>query len=539
MTAPQGQGASQIAAALGGLRQWAATLPSTGEPRGRGVPRREVAHAIVDALDRRLSGEAASTADSAAALTGADADLLSTIDELGALRDSLHRRLTAALSPELALLAVDELNELVDAVLRQATEGAVRDLRADAFTDALTGAANRRAFERDFHRALETSKRHGRDLAVIVLDLDELKRLNDEHGHEAGDRALQTLTAAFLPELRAGDGFYRIGGDEFALLLLESGEDAVDALLARAQSTAPSFSYGWAAYPEDGATTAELLRSADVRLFEGRHQRRRAAAAKAAVPAAATNPARAQLVAAAVPVVAALAIAEIIRRLSGVELNNELAETWVGMLVLGGLLGPPVARRWCAGHRDVAATALCASRVGTVVLLVLVMALVPVSRLREALDTAAAQRALEQQQAAGEPGGNGGRSSTTSPEPETPQVALGPPPTTEVAPPAAPAIRRSPQLVERITSSAPAVVPVVLPVLDVTPPTVPSAPAVDPPGADIGTKLPRDPVELETFDRKRSGPSPAKHVSAKPRAIGLKGSKAFKASKVASRQRHH
>src|SRR5205814_8077120 len=165
-----------------------------------------------------------------------------------------------------------------------ATDHALRDLRADAFTDVLTGAGNRRAFERDFHRALETSKRHGRDLTFVVLDLDGLKRLNDEHGHAAGDEALRNLAAAFRDQLRVGDGFYRIGGDEFALVLPETGAGAVDALLLRAQSTAPRLRHGWAAHPDGGATSAALLQRADERLFEGRHERRTTTAPAHAAP---------------------------------------------------------------------------------------------------------------------------------------------------------------------------------------------------------------------------------------------------------------
>ena len=458
-----------------------------------------VVKAVLDALESRLRGVPSTTAtDVAASLTDGEPDVLHTIDDLRLARDTLHRRLGHVLEPELALSVGDELNELVDEILRAATDHALRDLRADAFTDVLTDAGNRRAFERDFHRALETSKRHGRELAVVVIDLDGLKHLNDEHGHAAGDDALRALAAAFLGELRAGDGFYRIGGDEFALVLPETGAAAVDALLDRVRLTAPSFSHGWAGFPHDGETTGALLERADDRLFAGRHERRAAVA-----PAEPVRQRRSQALAATMPVIAALVLAELIRRVASIDLGGVLVESWVGLLLIGAILGPPVARRWCSGHRDAMATAVCAARVGVVILLVLVMALFPVHRLRKALDVAAFQRSLLERTPTASGAPHSGASTVAPPSqfalegspvptaPSTPVSEALPVPT-----PAAPALA---------LTDAPVAAPL---------------PAAQVPLADIGTKSPkasfgRAPVDEGSYDTHGKGKYKVKkHVHA-------------------------
>jgi diguanylate cyclase (GGDEF)-like protein len=87
-----------------------------------------------------------------------------------------------------------------------------------ADTDALTGVPNRRAFDRELVRRAGAAP--GADgTAVLVIDLDKFKPLNDRHGHAAGDRALEAIASALTGETRAGDMLARIGGDEFCVLL--------------------------------------------------------------------------------------------------------------------------------------------------------------------------------------------------------------------------------------------------------------------------------------------------------------------------------
>lgn len=97
-------------------------------------------------------------------------------------------------------------------------------LEAHADIDPLTDLANRRAFERELARALAYVKRHGIGAALLYLDLDDFKRINDRHGHSAGDAVLRAVASVLGRHVRESDLVARIGGDEFALLLWNCDE---------------------------------------------------------------------------------------------------------------------------------------------------------------------------------------------------------------------------------------------------------------------------------------------------------------------------
>ena len=97
-----------------------------------------------------------------------------------------------------------------------------------ATCDALTGLKNRRAFLDAGTAEVARSKRYAHSLAVIFLDLDNFKQLNDTSGHDAGDAALQATAKALLGTLRSSDRVARLGGDEFAIMLPEVGYDEAD-----------------------------------------------------------------------------------------------------------------------------------------------------------------------------------------------------------------------------------------------------------------------------------------------------------------------
>jgi diguanylate cyclase (GGDEF)-like protein len=97
-------------------------------------------------------------------------------------------------------------------------------LQASAETDFLLGIANRRGFERELNRAIAYIKRYRANGALIVLDVDRLKPINDAFGHAAGDAVLKAIVAALARQVRSSDVVGRLGGDEFAVLLWNLSE---------------------------------------------------------------------------------------------------------------------------------------------------------------------------------------------------------------------------------------------------------------------------------------------------------------------------
>ncbi len=169
---------------------------------------------------------------------------------------------------------------LIDLTMINACRGATDELQRAAFSDPLTGCSNRRAFERDLERELARCARAELDLSVVAIDLDGLKAVNDTAGHAAGDRQLVLLVDTLRKALRSMDGIYRLGGDEFGLVLPDTSPDDATVLIARAvRMGAPSFSWGTASYLSTGcAAVAELLAVADTDLYARRRAMRAAPA---------------------------------------------------------------------------------------------------------------------------------------------------------------------------------------------------------------------------------------------------------------------
>lgn len=120
-----------------------------------------------------------------------------------------------------AMLAA-EVERLVQQLAAARRQLAALEARADV--DPLTELPNRRAFERDLARSLACVKRHGTPAALLYLDLDDFKRVNDRHGHSGGDVILRAVASVLGRHVRESDVVARIGGDEFALLLWNCDE---------------------------------------------------------------------------------------------------------------------------------------------------------------------------------------------------------------------------------------------------------------------------------------------------------------------------
>jgi diguanylate cyclase (GGDEF)-like protein len=161
--------------------------------------------------------------------------------------------------------------------MRDRIERLVHRLSDAARTDPLTGLLNRRAFEELFELELERARRGGRNLSVLVGDLDGFKLVNDRLGHAAGDAALERLAADLEKWKRRIDAAARIGGEEFALLLPETDERGAFLVAERlrravlrtfADDPLPvTISFGLASWPEHGDDPELLMRAADQALY--------------------------------------------------------------------------------------------------------------------------------------------------------------------------------------------------------------------------------------------------------------------------------
>jgi two-component system cell cycle response regulator len=153
-----------------------------------------------------------------------------------------------------------------------------------AFTDHMTGLANRRRFERQLEREVGRVQRFGHPFSLLMIDIDRFKDLNDSFGHDAGDEAIRRIGRVLREGTRGIDLAARIGGEEFAVLLVEtsrgSGYEVAERLrnaikqieIPNASSITASF--GVAECPTDAQTAVEILKAADVALYEAKRSGR-------------------------------------------------------------------------------------------------------------------------------------------------------------------------------------------------------------------------------------------------------------------------
>lgn len=116
----------------------------------------------------------------------------------------------------------DEVARLNDKLAEQSRQ--IRELRREVIRDSLTGLLNRRGFQRVVERTLDFVRRYNSDVALIFIDMDAFKRINDTYGHGCGDRMLCHAASVIRATLRSSDVVGRIGGDEFVALLWKADE---------------------------------------------------------------------------------------------------------------------------------------------------------------------------------------------------------------------------------------------------------------------------------------------------------------------------
>src|SRR2546426_5327820 len=159
----------------------------------------------------------------------------------------------------------------------------LKKLELNAVTDPLTGLYNRRLFGESFEKELNRARRYGQPLGLVILDLHRFKEVNDQHGHPRGDDVLRATAATLKKALRTSDSAFRIGGDEFALLLPQTDSPQALALCRRVEtvfaemlqtrrlSVTVRLDHGVAIFPQDAEQADQLIRIADERLYRLKH----------------------------------------------------------------------------------------------------------------------------------------------------------------------------------------------------------------------------------------------------------------------------
>ena len=160
----------------------------------------------------------------------------------------------------------------------------LKKLELNAVTDPLTGLYNRRLFGETFEKELNRARRYGLPLGLLILDLHRFKEVNDKHGHPQGDEVLRATAATLKRALRNSDSAFRIGGDEFAVLLPQTDAPQALALSRRVETVfaemlqplqltvSVGMDHGVAVFPQDAEQADQLIRIADERLYQQKHK---------------------------------------------------------------------------------------------------------------------------------------------------------------------------------------------------------------------------------------------------------------------------
>jgi diguanylate cyclase (GGDEF)-like protein len=161
-----------------------------------------------------------------------------------------------------------------NARLYDETRRLLEETQRMANTDSLTGIPNRRALSELLDRELHTSERYDTPFAFVILDLDDLKKINDSGGHSLGDLALKRFAQVLKKNARKGDIVARYAGDEFVLIMAQSDreqtEHAIDRIMSSLRRNGLATSIGVSMFPADGTDGQTLFFAADEALYEAK-----------------------------------------------------------------------------------------------------------------------------------------------------------------------------------------------------------------------------------------------------------------------------
>lgn len=217
---------------------------------------------------------------------GLRADKLSS-DEIGTLVDDFNNMLSQIQLRDHELQKIrDQLEEKVQARTLELTE-LTRQLEHQAYHDTLTGLANRVTFDDHLRLAIDQARRYSQRLAVLFLDLDRFKVINDTLGHAVGDKLLIEASRRLSGCIRNCDTLARLGGDEFAVLLTQTQHDTDAAEVARKLTEAiaapilvdgyslhVTASIGISLFPEDGGFAEAIVKNADTAMYRSKDRGR-------------------------------------------------------------------------------------------------------------------------------------------------------------------------------------------------------------------------------------------------------------------------
>jgi diguanylate cyclase (GGDEF)-like protein/putative nucleotidyltransferase with HDIG domain len=182
--------------------------------------------------------------------------------------------------PWLLIVLTAVVSAVVLGLVRETVTEMLRSLADAVHTDPLTGLENRRGLEERIGLEVERAKRHDRSLTVVIGDLDHFKRINDTHGHRAGDEALTLVGQILNDRKRRVDAIARTGGEEFTLVMPDTDRHEAYLVTERLRNEVEkrlggermplTLSFGIAAFPEHGRSTEQLLEAADQALYSAK-----------------------------------------------------------------------------------------------------------------------------------------------------------------------------------------------------------------------------------------------------------------------------
>ena len=241
----------------------------------------ELARASDLVKDKVATGAPEAAAEMAlSSIVRVEGDVQVCAEDLHAVNESLAQGVADLRTTEDALVATRAALAVSKASLAESKE-AENEARMEALHDAATGLPNRVHFNSQLTHSMAHVKRHGMKLAVMFLDVDKFKAINDTHGHAAGDAVLLAVSKRLASRCRGEDMVCRNGGDEFLYLVMCPGDDIAKIAesviddLARPVAfgdlqLSVGSSIGIAIYPGDGRTADELVNQADAAMYEAK-----------------------------------------------------------------------------------------------------------------------------------------------------------------------------------------------------------------------------------------------------------------------------